>query len=380
MKKLLLTAGLICLFTNINLKAQNYNPVKVSVPSMNISTDARSTGMGDIGVSSSTDAYSQYWNPSKYTRINSKYGFSIGYSPWLSDITSDVALMNVMGYYRISEESNQYLGFSLRYFKMGEVIDFGDMGKSIGDVYPHEYSVDLSYSRQLSENFSMGVGLRALMSDLGGSEKGYAFSADISGYYTRPVLLGDIESQINIGFNIKDIGTKMNYGGDIKNAFIPTKMNIGAGLILDLMREHKLSIHTEMNKLLVPTAPIWSSNESVEENNNRFESYIKMNPLLGIFKSFYDAPNGFTEELKEIQLNIGTEYSFNDKFFARAGYSYLSPEKGNLQGISFGLGFKMEQFRIDASYYVSTISNNPLNNNLKFSMSLDLDKILNGTW
>lgn len=379
----MLRKGIIILTSGVLLslgvsKAQDINPVRVTVPSMSISPDARSTGMGNIGVATTSDSYSQFWNPAKYSYLDSRYGVALSYAPWLSGITSDIGLMSIYGYYKVSEDASQYIAASIRYFKMGEVIDFSDMGKSIGDVYPHEYSIDVSYSRQLTSHFSMAVALRGLFSDLGNNDKGYAFAADVAGFYKNKFYLSDNEIDYTFGFNIKNIGTKMSYSNNAYKGFIPTNLGLGAGVEIPLtvLANHKLGFNIEINKLLVPTPPIWDMNKSDDENRSSYDKYQSQSSIGGIFNSLYHAPGGFGEKMREIGYSLGCEYSYDNNFFARMGYTYQHPTKGNIQGVCFGAGFKMKQFNIDASYFVSTVQHNPLNNTLKLSLTLDIANII----
>lgn len=377
-KRIIVLASIVFLSLGI-LDAQEMNPIKFAMPSMSVSPDARSTGMGSLGVATTPDSYSQFWNPAKYSYLDSKYGVALSYAPWLSGITSDIALMSMHGYYKVSENSEQYIGMSMRYFKMGEVIDFSEEGgKSIGNVHPHEYSFDISYSRLLTRNFSMAVALRGLFSDLGNNDKGYAFAADVAGFYKDKMYIGDRTLYYTLGFNIKNIGTKMNYSNSPFKSFIPTNLGLGAGIEIPLtiVADHKLGFNVEMNKFLVPTPPVWDTTKSDAENREAYDKYSSQSSIGGIFKSLYDAPGGFGEKMKELGFSLGCEYNYNNNFFARMGYTYQNAMKGNITGMSFGAGYKMDQFSVDASYFVSTVPNNPLNNTFKLSLSLDISKII----
>lgn len=352
-------------------EARYFNPVTAAVPSLQISPDARAAGMGDIGVSSTPDPYSQHWNPAKFAFIDSKAGLSIGYTPWLSRLVSDIALMQVGGYFKLGNEGNQAIGASLRYFTMGKLTAWDATGKSLGEAHPNEFAIDASYARKLSSDFSLAVALRYIHSDQGireqGDRPGSAFAADIAGYHQKYVTLGDAECLWSSGFNIRNIGTKISFDGGATSSFIPTNLGLGTGLLYPIDKENMISLNLEANKLLVPTPPIGDA--------TKFADYQKTSAIAGIFKSFGDAPKGFGEELKEIRWGIGAEYNYGDKFFVRAGYSYLHPTKGNLQAFTAGAGFRMSAFRIDASYLISTISDNPLDQTLRFTLAFDMEGI-----
>lgn len=383
MKQVLKTFAFFGLFTAMAVakaEAQDriYNPVLTAVPSLSIAPDARSAAMGDQGVATGADSYAQFWNPAKYAFIDSKAGITLSYTPWLSKLVSDIALMQLGGFYKLGEGDNQALGASLRYFSMGKLQKWDQMGASMGESSPHTFAVDVSYSRKLSEVFSMAVGLRYIHSDQdasGENKGGNAFAADIAGYMNKYVVLWGGESLWTMGFNIRNIGTKISNDGGVNNNFIPTNLALGTGLLYPIDEYNMIGLHVEANKFLVPTRPVKKQDESVEAYTKRLESHYGTSPIAGIFKSFGDAPGGFSEELREIRWSIGAEYNYNHKFILRAGYSYLDPTKGNLQYFTAGAGFRMSAISLDASYLVSTVQNNPLDQTLRFSLSFDMDGI-----
>lgn len=361
-----------------NAEARYFNPVTTAVPSLQISPDARAAGMGDVGVSSTPDPYSQYWNPAKFAFIDSKAGVTMGYTPWLSRLVDGIALMQVGGYTKLGDEGNQAVGASLRYFTMGKLTKWGGDGMSLGELHPNEFAIDASYARKLSSDFSLAVALRYIHSDQGnrdeGAQPGSAFAADIAGYHQTHVALNDVECLWTNGFNLRNIGTKISFDGGATSAFIPANLGLGTGLAYPIDEENVISVNIEANKLLVPTPPkpLVPTPSVATEDAQRYQ---KTSAIAGIFKSFADAPGGFSEEFKEIRWGLGAEYNYGDKFFVRAGYSYLHPEKGNLQFFTAGAGFRMSAFRIDASYLVSTIADNPLDQTLRFTLAFDMDGI-----
>lgn len=350
--------------------ARYYNPVIAAVPSLQITPDARAAGMGDLGVATTPDPYSQYWNPAKFAYLGSASGLSLGYTPWLSKLVSDIALMHLGGYYKFGADKEQAVGASLRYFTMGKLTTWDASGRSLGESHPNEFALDASYSRKLSQDFSMAVALRYIHSDQGardqGASAGNAFAADVAGYLHKYVMLGSAESLWTLGFNVRNIGTKISFDSGVTSSFLPTNLSLGTGLLYPLDNYNMLSVNVEANKLLVPTPPIDRT------DLQKLEDYARISSIAGIFKSFGDAPGGFAEELKEIRWSIGAEYNYNDKFFVRAGYSYLHPDKGNLQSFTAGAGFRVKAFRIDASYLMSTIANNPLDQTLRFTLAFDM--------
>lgn len=385
--KRLLVIGVSVIISTLALVAQNdvqeqrFNAVTTSVPSLHISPGARAAGMGDVGVSSTPDVNSQYYNPSKYALLSSKAGVSFTYTPWLAKLVNDIKLMELTGYYKIGSENNQALSASLRFFSLGTIRTFDDLARSLGEAHPNEFALDFGYSLQITSDYSMGVVLRYIRSDqntassTGENRAGNAFAADIAGYLTKYFVAGDSEPLWTFGFNISNIGTKISYGGN-QSMFIPTNLRVGTGILYPFDDYNALSLNIEANKLLVPTPPIKDPTKP-DEYARKIEEYQKTSSIVGIFKSFGDAPGGFKEELQEINLGIGAEYSYNNRFFLRAGYQYQHPNKGNLQYFTAGAGFKMSVFSLDASYLISAVPSNPLDQTLRFSLSFDMDGIRN---
>ncbi|MDO4738126.1 MAG: type IX secretion system outer membrane channel protein PorV [Bacteroidales bacterium] len=396
MKKILFTAILSVLFTN--MKAQDIknqlNPIYHGVTSLAIAPDARSAGLGDVGAATDPDVNSQFWNPAKYPFCISRAGISLNYTPWLRQITNDIDLANITGYYRLGDYDA--LSASLRYFSLGEV--YTSLDADAMTIKPYEMAFDIAYSRMLSETFSAGVALRYIYSDLGYSDDdettpGSAFAADIALYHNGYINIGGHESQLGWGLNISNIGSKISYDDGNTSEFIPTNMRFGLSLLYPIDEYNTITIAADANKLLVPTRPtmdqyiehmIETEGGTAADYENNFsdyrtwlegEGYFNVSPISGIFKSFGDAPNGFKEELQEIQWSAGLEYAYNNQFFLRAGYHYEHPNKGNRTYFTVGAGFKMNVFSLDAGYVISTAQSNPLDQTLRFSLAFDMDGI-----
>ena len=356
-------------------KRNMFNPVNYSVTSLAIAPDARAGAMGDLGVATEADANSQYWNPAKYPFNIARAGISASYTPWLRKLVNDINLANLAGFYRIGDYNA--LSASLRFFSLGEV--YLDESDDAMTIKPYELAVDVAYSRMLSECFSMGVAMRFIYSDItydytAESKAGKAFAADISMYRNGYFMMGNRECSFAWGLNINNIGSKISYGGDDNAEFIPTNLRLGANFTLPFNQYNKLSIAADANKLLVPTYPKQNEDESDEEYTDRVQrQYYDLSPISGIFKSFHDAPNGFKEEMQEIQWSLGLEYNYNDRFMVRAGYHHEHANKGNRKYVTAGAGFKMSVFAIDAAYVFSTSQSNPLDQTMRFTLSFDLD-------
>lgn len=382
----------ICLLTlAMTIQAQDVknqlNPIYYGVNSLAIAPDARAGAMGDVGAATDPDVNSQYWNPAKYPFTISRAGVSLNYTPWLRQLTDDIDLANLTGYYRIG--NYDAISASLRYFSLGEVqLGWGSDVEEF--IKPYEMAVDVAYSRMLSETFSAAVGLRYIYSDLGFKQDdettpGSAFAADIAMYHNGYINLGNHESQLGWGLNINNIGSKISYDEGNTSEFLPTNLRIGTSLMIPIDEFNTFTVSADANKLLVPTRP--TMEQYIEETGAdeqdytgytswlMDEGYYNISPISGIFKSFSDAPGGSKEELQEIQWSVGLEYSYNNQFFLRAGYHYEHPNKGNRKYYTLGAGFKMNIFSIDAGYIISAAQSNPLDQTLRFSLAFDMDGI-----
>lgn len=356
-------------------KEDFFNPVNTSVTSQTIAPDARSAGMGDVGVATDPDVVSQYWNPAKYPFTISRAGVALNYTPWLRELVNDMDLAYLAGYYRIGDYSA--VSASLRYFSLGEV--FLGTSDDAMTINPYEMSLDVAYSLMLSEKFSIGAAVRWIYSDLtydytSDTAPGSAFAADLACYYQNYINLGQRECQLGLGLNISNIGSKISFGGDNNAEFIPTNMRLGASLMIPIDEYNRFTIAADANKLLVPTYPKQEDGESTEDYQERVQkNYYDVSSISGIFKSFGDAPGGLKEELQEVQWSVGGEYVYHDKFALRAGYHHESANKGNRKYFTVGAGFKMSVFSLDAGYVIATAKSNPLDQTLRFSLSFDMD-------
>lgn len=368
--------------------ANEFNPIQTGVNSLDIAPDARGASMGDLGVASDPDANSQFWNPSKYAFAYSSAGVSLSYTPWLRKLVNDIFLANVAGYWKIGSGDNQAVSASLRYFSLGEVTSGGDeSGGAIMTLNPYELAFDLGYSRKLSEKFAMGVAFRYIYSDLGFTESAAeggqtvgasAFAADIAGYYTTYPVIGRNECQWSLGFNLSNIGSKVNYDRGANPAFLPAQLRIGTSFTFPLADYHLLSLNLDLSKIMVPTMPRENDYDMTSEQGQldyleAKEKWDNMSSISGIFNSFHDG--SAKEELQEVRFSLGAEYSYNDQFFVRAGYFYEHPNKGNRQYLGLGAGFALKVVRLDASYMVATAASSPLDQTLRFSLTFDMDGI-----
>ena len=371
----------VILLLAVTAKAQDtkseFNPIEHAVVSQTIAPDARSAGMGDVGVATDPDVNSQYWNPAKYPFCISRAGISLNYTPWLRKLVNDISLAYVAGYYRIGDYSA--ISGSLRYFSLGEVMT--SLDDNAMTVKPYEMSIDVAYSLMLSEKFSLAAAIRWLLSDLRydyteDASPASAFAADLACYYNNYINIGQRECQLGIGLNISNVGSKITYFGDDRSNFLPANLRIGASLMVPINEYNRITIAADANKLLVPTVPKQEEGESKQDYEERVkEEYFDVGSIAGIFKSFGDAPGGFKEELQEIQWSVGAEYTYHDQFTLRAGYHHQSENKGNLKYFTVGGGFRMSVFSLDVGYVIATAKSNPLDQTLRFTLAFDMDGI-----
>ena len=369
---------LLILFTSL-LYSQN-RVITTGVPFLLITSDARSAGMGEQGVATSPDAFSQNWNPSKYSFAPSESGIGVSYTPYLSQLVNDIFLANV-SYYKVISERAAW-ATSLKYFSLGEI----EIGQTPADFItplierPNEFVLDFSYALKLNESFSMGVTGAFINSDLklgSGTDDASAASTvafGISGYYQSGELsLDNFDGKWRGGFYISNLGPKLTYETDGYSDYLPTNLKLGGGLDIILDSYNILTLGLEINKLLVPTPsePIVSTNADGEEI---ITGYVQpdVSFLSGIFKSFGDAPDGFSEELQEFTWALGAEFNYNNAFALRAGYFNEHELKGARKFITLGAGFKYNVVDIDLSYLISaTKVINPLENTLRFSLTFN---------
>jgi hypothetical protein len=344
------------------------NPIISSVPSLTISPDARGAGMGDLGVATSPDVNSQFWNPAKYVFAESDAGLSFSFTPWLRQLVSDINLTYLTGYWKFNER--RALSSSLRYFSLGEIQMRNSQGEDMGSAYPNELAFDVAYSQKLFENFSAAAALRLIYSDLNNgfdseTYPGVAVAADVAMYYKTPVQLNTGDGSFGAGLNFSNIGSKISYDANASSNFIPANVRLGASFDYPIDEYQRFSVSADVNKLLVPTIDYAKTAE------NR-DYYNDMSSLEGMLSSFNDAPGGFAEELREIYWSVGAEYVYNNQFSVRAGYFNEDQYKGNRKFFTAGAGFKLNVFQLDASYVVSVSQTNPLDKTLRFSLSFDL--------
>ena len=354
-----------------------FRPVTTGVTSLGIAPDARGASMGDLGAATEADVNSQFWNPSKYAFSYSKAGISLSYTPWLRKIVNDIYLANLAGFYKIGGSDNQAVSASLRYFSLGEVQATDGDSATVATINPFELSVDLGYSRKLSEKFSMGVVLRYIYSDLGQGDmstgeltsSASAFSADLSGYYTTFPVIGRNECQWSLGFNVSNIGSKVSFDKGNDPAYLPANLKIGTAFTFPLADFNNLTIGLDANRLLVPAKPRRTDYENNMDYEDDLQIWKDKSSISGIFDSFSD------DFVKRITYSLGAEYAYNNQFFLRGGYYYEPKFAGNRQYFGMGAGFSLNVLKIDASYMIATAQDSPLDQTLRFTLSFDMDGI-----
>ena len=366
------------------------NVIKSVVPFLKIAPDSRAGALGDAGVATSPDVNSMHWNPAKFAFIENDMGLAISYTPWLRKLIGDINLAYLTGYKRI--DRNQVISGSLLYFSLGNIIFTDIVGNNMGQFNPNEFAIDAAYSRIFSNHFSAGLAFRYIYSNLTGgtyvggvqSKAGQTLAADVSTYYVNDIELFQKDGKLAFGLNISNIGPKLSYTENQNKEFIPINFRLGGALTIDLDEYNSLTFITDLNKLLVPTPPVYYP-DSVDTDGNQVIQYGKdpdVPVAIGIFHSFYDAPgvsdgNGnmsvFKEEFREITYSIGIEYLYNEQFAIRGGYFHEHETKGNRKFFTLGVGLKYNVFGLDFAYLIPVYQNNPLANTLRFSLAFDFD-------
>lgn len=381
MKKVILklTALMMLVGATLSVKSQSANPINVvttAVPFLRISPDARSGGMGDVGIATIPDANSIFWNLAKIPFAKSNSAIALTYTPWLTGLgLNDVYLVSAAAYGKIDE--NQAISGSIRYFSLGNIQFTDNSGNDLRTYRPREFSIDGGYSLKLSEKLGLGVALRYINSNLASGQ-----SSSGSTYKTGVAVAGDVSlfndgsqggtvSGLNWGVAITNLGSKISYTNDASEKdYIPANLGIGAAYVNIFDESSKVTFGLDINKLLVPTPPAIGDSAGLV-------NYHDQDVVSSWFNSFTDAPGGFSEELKEFQISVGAEYTYNDQFSFRAGYFYENPTKGDRQYFTLGAGLTYNLIGLNFSYLIPSgngVNRNPLSNTLRFSIIFNLDK------
>lgn len=403
--KIVLLIVVICLTRILNAQttivpsANDSRVITTGLPFVLIAPDARAAGLGDMGVATSVDAFSQQWNPSKYAFSENKSGIAVSYTPYLTQLVDDIFLGNVTYFNRLDERSA--IGASLKYFSLGEIEFRQREDDPVSTQKPNELSIDASYALKLTDQFSMSVAMRYLRSDLrlntgvNNADAASTFGVDISGFYqSEEQAYSDFNGRWRGGFAIQNVGPKFKYDDGGTENFQPTNLRLGGGFDFIFDDYNKLSVTAEVAKLLVPTPPITGIETNFTDNNGNgiFDEGDDLGDrvdgaepqiisgrssdvgfLPGVFQSFGDAPGGFKEELQEFTWALGAEYLYQDAFAFRAGYFNESEEKGFRKFLAIGAGFKYNVVNLDMSYLFSTAkTQNPLEGTLRFSLTFNL--------
>ena len=366
--------------------------ITTGVPFLLIASDARAAALGDMGVATSVDAYSQNWNPSKFAFSESKSGIGVSYTPYLSKLVNDIFLGNLTYFNRLNERSA--FAASFKYFSLGEIEITDLTGTVLENVKPNEFAFDATYSLRLGDQFAMAVTGRYLSSDLKinavDPDAGAAssFAVDISGYYqSEETAYNDFNGRWRAGFALQNIGPKIQYDDAGRENFLPTTMRLGGGFDFIFDEFNKLALTAEFTKLLVPSPPIYGYEDIIQDGDTEPNGMQDPNEptiivegkdpdvsfIKGIFQSFGDAPGGFSEELEEFTWALSAEYLYQDSFALRAGYFNESENKGARKFFGLGAGFRYNVANIDLSYLFSASKvQSPLEGTLRFSLSFNL--------
>lgn len=369
------------------------NPITTSVPFLLIAPDSKQGAMGEVGAATDPDVNAIHWNGSKLAFSEKNMGFGISYTPWLRNLVPDISLSYISGYGKLNK--NATLGGSLRYFSLGNITFTDIYGNATSQFRPNEFAIDMAYSQKLSKTFAVGVAFRYINSNLTGgvalsngqqTRAGQSVAVDVSVFYkSKKIELGDKKSIITAGLAATNMGAKISYS-TVRN-FIPINLRIGGGIKTEIDDYNTFGFYADVNKLLVPTPPIYKHYATYDGKDSSailidqatgaavIESGKDPNRPVpsGMFGSFSDAPGGFKEELREINIASGMEYWYAKQFAVRAGYFYENKTKGGRQFFTMGIGVRYSVFGLDMSYLIPTTLRNPLQNTFRFSLTFDFD-------
>ncbi|MBA4241406.1 MAG: hypothetical protein C0448_11815 [Sphingobacteriaceae bacterium] len=368
------------------------NTITTAVPFLMIAPDSKQGGMGEVGAATPADGNSIHWNVAKMAFAEKKGGAAISVTPWLKQLVPDIYLYYVAGYGKISK--TQTIGASLRYFSLGNITFTDIVGNTTGQFRPNEFAVDLAYSQKLSKTFSAGLAARYIRSNLTGNytlsngqptKPGTSVAVDVGLYYqSQKLKINDKKATATFGLVVSNIGSKVSYS--VKKDFIPINLRLGGGLKFDIDDANTFGIYGDINKLLVPTQPVYkkaldslgneTAVDAVDNNGNKIIAAGKdpnVSVSKGMLQSFNDAPGGSAEELKEINYSIGFEYWYAKTFAVRAGYFNESKTKGNRKFFTAGIGLRYNVFGLDMAYLIPITQRNPLQNTLRFTLTFDFD-------
>ena len=360
------------------------NTISTSVPFLLIAPDSRAGAMGDVGAATSPDHNSIHWNASKLAFIEDDRGVSMSYTPWLQDLVPEISLSYLSGFKRLNSKST--IAGSMRYFSLGEIQFTDAQGQFISNFNPNEFTIDGAYSMKLSQNFSTGLAMRYIFSNLtggiqvpdagGATKPGTSFAVDLSSYFQSDKFdIDDKEAYFAAGFNLSNIGNKISYTDGGEEHFLPTNARLGANLFMELDEYNTLSFAFDINKLLVPTPPIYDSLATVPGPENIISGQDpNVGVLQGMFQSFSDAPGGLQEELNELMYSVGAEYWYLKQFAFRGGYFHEHVTKGARKYFTVGVGLKMNVFSLDMAFLLPATRGvrSPLANTLRFTLLFDM--------
>ncbi len=375
------TGNAMAQYNNNVATGQSNNYIHTGIPILQIAPDAISGALGDAGAAYEPNAYSAHWNNAKLAFAPMDMSISTTYTPWLRKLDSEMNFLYLGAYKRINKRST--VGASLTYFTLGKIDHTDDQGNLRGEFRPNEFAIDVTYSMKLSDYMALGATARFIHDDLTQgleveqmtTKPANGLAADVGLYYQQDI---DKNQQVAGALTISNLGSKLSYSDDdTENEFLPANLRIGGRYTYEVDEYNKINVLLDLNKLLVPTPPLWNSSDSTWSGlYDNLTDYNQTSSVMGALQSFYDAPGGFGEELREISLSLGAEYWYSNAFAARLGYFYEHKTKGARQYLTLGVGVRAKRLEFDFSYLVPTsnFSNNPLANTLRVSLTYNIDK------
>jgi hypothetical protein len=210
------------------------NTITTALPFMAITPDSRAGGMGDAGTALSPTSTSVYWNSSMLSFAKEKSELSLSYTPWLRQLTNDISLSYLAGYYRINKIHT--IGGSLRYFSLGEITFTDISGNVLRDDKPSEFELTGAYAFRLAKKLSIGINGKFAYSNLTGgltvggvnTKAGVVGAADFSiTYRNDDAKIGNTDGTYTFATTLNNLGNKVAYSELSKRDFIPMNLKIG---------------------------------------------------------------------------------------------------------------------------------------------------------
>jgi len=357
-----------------------------------IEPDSRAAGMGNAGVALSDNAYAIFWNPAGLADQRGTEA-ALTHSNWLPEFNAGLFYEYLVAKHHIPGWGT--LGAHVTYLFLGEHEYRDAQNNLLGNFRSYDLAAGLSYAVKASKNLSLGTGIRLIYSSLANvsvgaqdTNPGISTGFDLAGLYkTSPFSLGSIQTRYSIGFNLANMGPKIQYSDSEQSDPIPTNLRFGHAIKFDLDEYNSLTFVNDFTKLLVRVRKTCTDPE--DQTTCAFESdpfyeaiFSSWSPIETCVTTITECsednadPSNFDKlgAFQQLIISTGFEYWYNNLFAVRAGYFYENPDNGDRQFLTFGAGIRYNIVGVDFSYVYALEENHPLANTMRFSLLLDFAK------